>query len=154
MQPKKPPRGPLLPPVWLFLALLAMVLLHLYFPVLEFGAPGARYVGIALVVAGVAIAGWAAWLFKRSQTGIIPFSPATYLVLGGPYLWTRNPMYVGMALALLGAAVFLASLAPFLVLPLFVLVINNRFILAEEHMLDEAFGEAYREYKAKVRRWL
>lgn len=154
METKKPPRGPLLPPVWLVLCLLVMVLLHLYFPVVEFGAPGARYIGIALVVLGVGITIWAAALFKRAQTGIVPFSPATYLVLGGPYLWTRNPMYVGMALALLGSAVFLASLAPFFILPLFVLVINNRFILAEEHMLEEAFGEAYREYKAKVRRWL
>ena len=133
--------------------LLAMVLLHLYFPVWEFGAPGARYGGVTLIVIGVAIVLWAGFLFNRAKTGIVPFSPATYLVLGGPYLYTRNPMYVGMALALLGAAVFLASLAPLFVLPLFVLIINNRFILAEEAMLEEAFGEAYREYKARVRRW-
>lgn len=150
----KPPRGPLLPPVYLVAGLLAMVLLHLYFPVWEIGAPGARYAGIALIVIGVAIILWAALLFNRAKTGIVPFSPATFLVLGGPYLYTRNPMYVGMALTLLGAAVFLASLAPFFVLPLFVLIINNRFILAEEAMLEEAFDGAYLDYKAGVRRWL
>ncbi len=150
----KPPRGPLLPPVYVVAGLLAMMLLHLYFPVWEFGAPGARYAGITLVVIGVAIILWAALLFNRAKTGIVPFSQVTFLVLGGPYLYTRNPMYIGMALTLLGAAVFLASLAPFFVLPLFVLIINNRFILAEEAMLEEAFGEAYREYRAKVRRWL
>ena len=92
--------------------------------------------------------------FSMSTATHIPFSEAKFLVLGGPYQVTRNPMYVGMALVLLGAAVFLASLAPFIVLPLFVLLINNRFILAEEAMLDEVFGEPYREYKRKVRRWL
>lgn len=154
MATKKPPRGPLLPPVWLLLSLGLMLLLHYLLPVAEFGSEGLRYAGLALIVLGVGITIWAAVLFKRAQTGIVPFSPATYLVLGGPYLWTRNPMYVGMALSLLGAAVALASLAPFFVLPLFVLVINYRFVAAEEHMLEEAFGEAYREYKARVRRWL
>jgi len=151
---QSPPRGPLIPPVYGLAGLLLMGLLHVFFPVMEFGAPGMRYAGIALIALGIGVVVWAGFLFKRAQTGIVPFSPVTFLVLGGPYLWTRNPMYVGMALGLLGVAVFLASLAPFFVLPLFVLLINNRFILAEEAMLEEAFGEAYREYKARVRRWL
>jgi protein-S-isoprenylcysteine O-methyltransferase Ste14 len=149
-----PPRGPLVPPVYLVGAMGAMVLLHFFFPIWEFGAPGARIVGVAIILIGFAFGFWAVFLFRRARTGVVPFSAATFLVLGGPYRYTRNPMYVGMALVLLGSAVFLASLAPFLVLPLFVLFINNRFILAEEAMLEEAFGEAYREYKAKVRRWL
>ena len=150
----KPPRGPLVPPVYLLAGLALMAALHFLLPLHEFGAPGARYVGGGIFVLGIALVLWAAWLFNRAKTGIIPFSEAKFLVLGGPYQVTRNPMYVGMARVLLGAAVFLASLAPFIVLPLFVLLINNRFILAEEAMLDEVFGEPYREYKRKVRRWL
>ena len=150
----KHPRGPLVPPVYLLAGLAVMIALHFWLPLWEFGAPGARWVGIAIAALGIAVVLWAAWLFNRSKTGVVPFSPTTFLVLGGPYRVTRNPMYVGMALVLLGAAVFLASLAPFIVLPLFVLLINNRFILAEEAMLEEVFGQAYLDYKGKVRRWL
>src|SRR5262245_21563819 len=150
----RPPRGPLVPPVYLLAGLALMIALHFFLPLWEFGAPGARYVGIVIAALGIAIILWAAVLFNRSKTGIVPFSQATFLVLGGPYRVTRNPMYVGMALVLLGAAVFLASLAPFLILPLFVLFINNRFILAEEAMLEEVFGQPYLDYKRKVRRWV
>ena len=149
-----PPRGPCVPPVYVLAALLLMGAFHLYFPVWQFAFPYYRHAGIALIVLAVALILWAAFLFHRARTGIVPFTPATFLVAGGPYRHTRNSMYVGMAGVLLGAAVFLGSIAPFIVIPAFIALIDRRFILAEEAMLKEAFGTPYLDYKAKVRRWL
>ena len=149
-----PPRGPCVPPVYVLAALLLMGAFHLYFPVWQFAFPYYRHAGIALIVLAVALILWAAFLFHRARTGIVPFTPATFLVAGGPYRHTRNPMYVGMAGVLLGAAVFLGSIAPFIVIPVFIALIDRRFILAEEAMLEGAFGSPYLDYKARVRRWL
>jgi protein-S-isoprenylcysteine O-methyltransferase Ste14 len=149
-----PPRGPLIPPVYALGALLLMGALHVFFPVVEFAAPAARTVGVAFMALGLALILWASHLFKRAQTGIVPFTSATFLVLRGPYRFTRNPMYLGIVVMLLGVGVFLASAAPFVVIPLFGFLIDWRFIRAEEAMLEQAFGAAYLDYKARVRRWL
>lgn len=152
--PAKPPRGPLVPPVYFLAALLLMAGLQLYFPVWHFAAPYHRHAGIALMALFIALILWAAWLFHRAHTGIVPFTPATSFVAAGPYRYTRNPMYLGMAGVLLGAAVFLGTLTPFFAVPVFTALIQARFILAEEAMLEETFGGVFLDYKARVRRWL
>jgi protein-S-isoprenylcysteine O-methyltransferase Ste14 len=113
-----------------------------------------RYAGIVVIALALGLAAWGALLFRRAGTGIVPFSPATALVTRGPYRFTRNPMYLGMAGTLLGAAILLGSLTPFVVIPAFMAVIAERFIAREEAMLEQAFGSAYLDYKARVRRWL
>jgi len=110
--------------------------------------------GIVLMALAIALAAWAALLFRRAGTGIVPFSPATVLVVSGPYRFTRNPMYLGLAGTLLGAAVLMGSITPFVVIPAFMALIAERFIAAEEAMLERAFGRQYLEYKSRVRRWL
>jgi protein-S-isoprenylcysteine O-methyltransferase Ste14 len=102
----------------------------------------------------VALILWAAGLFKRAGTGIVPFSESTALVTGGPYRLTRNPMYVGMAAVLFGAAAVMGSLTPFIGSIAFVAIITARFILPEEAHLERAFGPSYLELKRRVRRWL
>jgi protein-S-isoprenylcysteine O-methyltransferase Ste14 len=97
---------------------------------------------------------WAALLFKRAGTNIRPFLPSTALVLSGPYRFTRNPMYLGMAGTLLGAGVFMGSITPFVVIPAFMALITERFIVREEEKLEAAFGREYLDYKARVWRWL
>jgi protein-S-isoprenylcysteine O-methyltransferase Ste14 len=93
-------------------------------------------------------------LFRRARTGVVPFSEATTLVTGGPYRFTRNPMYLGMAGILVGTAIWLGSVTPWLVLPAFMAIIVERFIAPEEAMLERTFGEHYARYRAAVRRWL
>ena len=75
-------------------------------------------------------------------------------MLEGPYKFTRNPMYLGMAGILLGAAVYMGSITPFVVIPAFMALITERFIVPEEAKLEAAFGGQYLEYKKRVRRWL
>ncbi|MDQ5849119.1 MAG: isoprenylcysteine carboxylmethyltransferase family protein [Pseudomonadota bacterium] len=143
-----------IPPVYFLVALLAMALFHRVFPIAQlYGAPY-RYAGIVLMAGAIALVLWAALQFRRAGTPIRPFQPSTALVTSGPYLYTRNPMYLGMAGALLGAGVLMGSVTPFIVIPAFAGLINERFIQKEEALLEEKFGAAYVAYKARVRRWL
>jgi protein-S-isoprenylcysteine O-methyltransferase Ste14 len=143
-----------LPPVYLVLSLGAMAVLHFGFPIARPIEAPYRYGGAVLIGLAIAIIVWAAMLFKRARTGIVPFSEASTLVTAGPYRFTRNPMYLGMAGILGGTALWLGSLTPWLVLPAFMRIVAERFIVPEEAMLETAFGRAYEEYKAAVRRWL
>ncbi len=111
-------------------------------------------VGGAFVLAGLLASFTGAGLFLRNRTAIIPFKPATYLVTSGVYRWTRNPMYLGMALTYAGLAFLLNSL-PALVLLLVVIAIVQRQVIArEEAYLERAFGNEYLAYKNRVRPWI
>ena len=114
-----------------------------------------RYlVGAALAVAGFVIIFRAARRFQAAGTNIPPNLPATALVVDGIYRRTRNPFYLGMTLVYLGLSVAAGSLwAIGLIVPL-VWVINTGVIGREERYLERKFGDAYRTYKAGVRRWV
>src|SRR6188474_3221464 len=112
-----PPRGPLLPPVYFVAALGVMTGLHWYFPSIRLIEAPYRYAGAIVIVLSIGLMLWAARLFNRADTGIIPFTPATSLVVVGPYRFTRNPMYLGMAGTLLGVALLFGTLAPLMVIP-------------------------------------
>ena len=112
------------------------------------------FVVIALVGGATALAGDLE--FKRARTTINPFKPenSTALVTSGIYRFTRNPMYVGLTLVLLGWAAFLCSVWALLGPVIFVLYIGRFQIAPEERALSAKFGAAYTEYRARVRRWL
>ena len=131
-----------------------MGVFHVAFPLARPIEEPYRYAGIVIAALGVALDAWALALFLKARTGIIPFSEATAFVVRGPYRWTRNPMYLGMTAILLGFALYLGSVTPFIVIPAFMGLIGERFIAPEEEMLEKTFGQAYVDYKARVRRWL
>jgi protein-S-isoprenylcysteine O-methyltransferase Ste14 len=80
--------------------------------------------------------------------------PTTALVTSGPYRLTRNPMYLGMAFLYAGLALSFGVTWSLAFLPLVLLAVDRLAILREEHYLEAKFGEEYRRYKARVRRWL
>ena len=96
----------------------------------------------------------AAGTFKRADTDLVPFQNVTALVTTGVYRVTRNPMYLGMALILLGTACTVGAFSGLFVPPLFMAVIELRFIRPEEAMLREMFGEEFENYCKLVGRWL
>jgi protein-S-isoprenylcysteine O-methyltransferase Ste14 len=144
----------IVPPIYLLFTLLAMAALHFGVPVARIIHAPYTYAGAVLIVLGISITATAARGFARAGTPIIPFEPSTALVTSGLYRMTRNPMYVGMVVALLGAGVCFGTLSPFLPIPLFVWIIQKRFIVGEEKFLEEIFGAQYLDYKSKVRRWI
>ena len=112
--------------------------------------------GVALAVAGVGIALAGSFTFRRAGTTVNPFKPetATALVTSGVYRYTRNPMYVGLGLLLLGWAAYLCSIPAFLCLPVFIWYLDRFQIAPEERALTALFGATYTDYQARVRRWL
>ena len=113
-----------------------------------------RMFGAAVAVASVLLAIWAVSTFGRIGTTANPAGGTTALVSEGPYRLSRNPMYIGLALLTTGAALFFDSLWPLLFLPFVVLVVRRYVVLPEERYLEAKFGQPYRDYKARVRRWI
>jgi protein-S-isoprenylcysteine O-methyltransferase Ste14 len=144
----------LLPPVYFLAAIILMVLLHWLVPIARWDLPVGRAAGAVLIVAGLGLTIYSARLFRRHGTAIKPFEQSRALVAEGPYRFTRNPMYVGLIVVLTGLALVLQSVAPLVVPPLFVGVLTAGFVLHEERMLEERFGDAYLRYRKNVRRWL
>lgn len=145
-----------LPPL-IFLGFLVLaILLEAVVPLPVAGAHAlARYLaGAALAVCGVVMVAMGLRRFSAAGTNVPPTLPTTALVVDGIYGWTRNPLYLGSTLVYLGLAVAAGSLwAILLVVPL-LWVINVGVVAREERYLERKFGDAYRAYKARVRRWI
>jgi protein-S-isoprenylcysteine O-methyltransferase Ste14 len=144
------------PPVVALLIAAAMWGISLATPSAEVSAPIRVVAGIAISLAGVGIAISGAVAFRRAKTTVNPMKPETTssLVTSGVYRFTRNPMYVGLALVLLAWTAFLSSALALLGPLLFILYISRFQIVPEERVLSVIFGAAYSTYQAKVRRWL
>jgi len=112
--------------------------------------------GVALLLAGVGVAISGVVAFQRAHTTVDPRHPQkmSALVTSGIYRATRNPMYLGMLLALVGWAFWLGQLPPFLLLPFFVVFLNRFQIAPEERALARMFGPQFSAYRARVRRWI
>ena len=112
--------------------------------------------GGALIATGFAVAVSGILRFRRHRTTANPMSPdaASAIVTDGIYRITRNPMYLGFALALTGWALALAHALAALVVPVFVAYITRFQIMPEERALASKFGPAYLEYLTRVRRWI
>lgn len=144
----------IIPPFYLFGTLVLMWFCHRYIPVYQYVSEPAAYGGIILVLCGIVVAAVSAGMFKIADTGLEPFSEATALVTSGFFRVTRNPMYMGMFLMLGGVAILMGSVGAMLPVPVFVLIIRNSFVLAEERFMEAVFGQPYLDYKSKVRRWI
>jgi protein-S-isoprenylcysteine O-methyltransferase Ste14 len=125
-------------------------------PAFAFAIPGRKFISLGMAVAGVVISGSGVLSFRRARTTVNPLKPesATVLVKSGIYLLTRNPMYLGLLVILLGWAVFLANAAAFVFLPAFIWYMNRFQIEPEERALAVLFGKEFASYKSCVRRWL
>ena len=145
-----------LPPFILLGFLVAATVLEAVIPLPVLAAHGvARYVvGTVLVVSGFVMIGLGTRRFLAAGTNIPPNLPTTALVMDGIYGRTRNPLYLGSTLIYLGLSTAAGSLwAIMLVMPL-LWVISVGVIAREERYLERKFGDAYRAYKARVRRWM
>ena len=131
-----------------------MIVLHTYLPIVYWLHYPWTYIGTGLVFLGFLLASNSVLLFLRNKTPLHPGVHAKFLITEGIYRFTRNPIYVGMIISLLGIALFLGSSSPLLVIPVFSWIIHTRFVLREEKWMEEWFGEDYLEYKRKTRRWL
>jgi protein-S-isoprenylcysteine O-methyltransferase Ste14 len=145
----------LLPPPLIFLAaLVAGLLLHHVLPIHWLPAAWADWIGGALVGIAVAIGLSGVLALRAARTAIDPRKPTTAIVQAGPYGFSRNPLYVALILLCVGIAALSNALW---ILPLLIpaiLVLRIGVIRREEAYLERKFGDAYRAYRARVRRWI
>ena len=144
----------LIPPVVYFGVFALMWAVNWWRPWLIPDGSGLRMAGLALVLAGVALTIWAATTFGRAHTTVVPWEQVNAMVTTGPFQLSRNPIYLADAIAYLGGTLLIQSWWPLLALPPVLLVIRRKVIDREEHYLTERFGDAYRDYQLRVRRWL
>jgi len=144
----------LLPPFVFLGALVVMGALYQLAPGPELVPAPWNQVGWVPFGLAVALAFHIKFRFDRLGTPIRPFETSTALVTDGPFAVSRNPIYLGMVVGLAGIGVVLGMAMPFVVIPPFAWFIQRRFIEVEEKMLEDAFGDAYRAYKSRVRRWI
>ena len=142
------------PPHIAFALLIASWLADYFFPQFRFVRGSFRYIGLLIFVIGFSITFFSFYLFKKNKTPIIPGQKPKFMVATGPYKFTRNPMYLGAALALLGISIYIGNLLSFLSPLIFFIVMNFKFVPFEERLLEEIFDKKYLDYKKKVRRWI
>jgi protein-S-isoprenylcysteine O-methyltransferase Ste14 len=114
----------------------------------------ARLVGGCLVVGGLALSGTVVVHFRRAQTPVTPLRETRHLVLSGPYRFSRNPDYLGQALVTGGLGLLAGSAGVLLALVPALLLVRYDVIAREERYLEEKFGEEYRRFRGRVRRWV
>ena len=111
--------------------------------------------GIILILFGLYLNWvWVAVKFRKEKTTLDPNKIPSKFVTSGPFKFTRNPTYLGMALTFFGLAIILGTLSPFIVTIIFVILVDKTTIPKEEKNLEKKFGKKYLDYKKKVRRWI
>ena len=143
------------PPPFLYAGLLLLgLLLEDLLPLPRLPRTPSRLMAAALLLSGGGLLLWSLGLFLRARTSPLPMRPTTALVGSGPYRWTRNPMYLGMLLVYLGAALLFDVTWALVLSPVIVALVNRLVIAREERYLEAKFGEEYLQYKARVGRWI
>ena len=143
----------ILPPHAAITSLIVIIILHYLLPTPLISKPF-NYFGVLFFAAGLLILFLSFGLFKKKETPILPGQKPAALVIEGPYKFTRNPMYLGVTIALTGAAIYLGDILAFLSPIVFFMFVSIRFIPREEKLMKKLFGKKYLDYKKKVRRWL
>lgn len=125
-------------------------------PVAAFHVSARIWLSAIFGTLGIAVALMGVLAFRQAKTTVDPRAPheATSLVVRGVYKISRNPMYLGFLLVLIGWAIFLANSVAILLVPIFVLYMNRFQIAPEERYMLEKFGAEYQSYTAQVRRWI
>ncbi len=149
------PQVLILPPLLWLITVVVSVLLH-YFVVSIAMLPTvtARVAGIVCLVIAPILAGSAFFTMKKAGTNVNPGAPAVAIVRGGPFRFTRNPMYLALCLLQTGLAFLLNDAVTLLLVIPLALILHFGVILREESYLESKFGGQYLELKRGVRRWL
>lgn len=142
------------PPKLMLFCIILMITFDLWLPIMEVGHWFVSIMGLFIMVSGGILAKSGSDYFEEKGTNIETFLPPDMLVSDGLYKYSRNPMYLGFMLLLIGLTILLGSLAAAVVCGLFFLVMNAWYIPYEEKVMHEIFRDAYAKYKLKTRRWL
>ncbi len=144
----------IMPPIYFIILFLLAIVSHFVSPIMKIVQAPFTYSGIALIIFGLIMVIWAGSLFKKNRTPIKPDEIPTSLVTTGPFCISRQPIYLGLTIILLGESIFLGTFITFIFPAIFAILMDIIFIPIEEKNLEMVFGEKYLDYKKKVRRWI
>lgn len=144
----------IMPPTIFYAFAILIAVLYFVFPIKRIIPFPYNYFGWLLIWFGIFINIWAWAIFRKKQTTLNPFKKPTKFDVSGPFKFTRNPMYLGMTLVLLGMSICFASLSTFIFPILYIIIIKIYYIPFEEKTMEKEFGKKYLDYKKKVRRWI
>ena len=146
------------PPIVGILTIVLGYILGRFIPIMDdflVPAPARYWVGGTICVLAILVfAVWPIRLFRKIEQDPKPWTTTPALVVTGPYTFTRNPMYVMMLLVCFGFSIILDEAWVFVLTPICGLTIYLIAIRHEEAYLEQKFGDSYRQYKQKVRRWI
>jgi protein-S-isoprenylcysteine O-methyltransferase Ste14 len=147
--------GVMVPPPLLYAgAFVAVLVLRALRPLPLFAHGGGLWVGLALVLASLGFGFWGRAAMISAGTNVDPRKPTTTIVETGAFRFTRNPLYVGMAVVFVGLTLCANTLWGLVLLVPVALIMHHGVILREERYLEFKFGDAYRRYRARVRRYV
>lgn len=144
----------LLPPVLVGIIITVMCVARIVLPGPVIVPQPYNWLGLVLVVGGVAVSFIGARQFDKVGTNIKTFNDPTILVTDGLFRWSRNPMYLGFVLFLIGLAIMLETLLSFFFAAAFAVIADRWYINFEERALRRTFGERYEAYARRTRRWI
>lgn len=131
-----------------------MFLLDRFLPCVKIIASPYNLAGMLLILPGLGFTIEGVRLIRRAATTLHTFKQPLKLITEGPYRYTRNPIYLGLLLCLIGLWLILGTLSPLFCVATFFVVSNNWYIPFEEKMLATRFGTTYLSYQSRVRRWI
>ncbi len=142
------------PPLYYLITLLVGIALRRFLPFPLFGTHEATIAAWVLVAAGFLFAVWGASTMLRARTAINPTKPTTAIARSGPFRFSRNPLYLALAIVYSGLSIYFRSLPALLLLPVAMTLMYYTVIRYEERYLEGKFGDEYRNYRKSVRRWV
>jgi protein-S-isoprenylcysteine O-methyltransferase Ste14 len=143
----------ILPPVFLLLCVVAMILSQLYFPIAQVVRWPIRSIALLPLVIGIGMAVLGKQQFAKEGTNLYTFNDPDKMITSGLYAYSRNPMYLGFVIAAFSVAVFAGGLVPLAIALIHCVVVDRWYISFEERRMAERFGDSYDDYKNHVRRW-
>ena len=143
-----------LPPTLVLSCLVSMIVLHWLLPITPMLPTPFNLLGLMSLVLGLVLNLAADRAFKIARTNVNTFDEPDTLVTYGLFRYSRNPMYLGFVLILVGAWMLLGSASPLMGVAVFFLVSNCYYIPFEEHMLAKKFGKEFEAYTSRTRRWI
>lgn len=142
-----------IPPTLVAYSIIIMTILYFYLPQLNLIRFPYNLIGLVIAFLGFMLMGKSRDLFSKHNT-TLKIEKSNHMITEGVFSKTRNPMYLGMAILILGFSIFSANLIALFLPFIFLIIIRLLYISKEEQLMSEKFGQDYLAYKTKVRRWI
>ena len=140
--------------IFFYISIALTVIFHFILPISTVIISPYTYIGLILIGIGLVYNFWAVFTLKKFETTYEFYDTPTTLVTSGPFSKSRNPIYLGGIVLMIGVSIFLGSLITFIFPPIVIIILHFYYIPIEEKKMEDLFGNDYLKYKKDVRRWI